>query len=108
MTVNDSQERALGVGLGQRCNRGGGCGGAIRINPISEYAYCTACGWEEGDARFADDFNGDDARLLESIEALLDLDKRGALTPHGLGGHGRTLLSAAAHRLGGRLERLGR
>jgi hypothetical protein len=21
----------------------------IRINPISEYAYCTACGWEEGE-----------------------------------------------------------
>lgn len=30
--------------------------------------------------------------LLESSKALLDLDKAGALVPHGLGGHGRACL----------------
>jgi hypothetical protein len=49
--------------------------------------------------RFADDFGGDDALLLDCIDALLDLDRRGALVPSGLGGHSRTLLSAAACRL---------
>lgn len=49
----------------------------------------------------ADDFNGDNAALCRSIEALLSLDAAGALVPHGLGGHARGLLSAAFVRLGG-------
>ena len=35
------------------------------------------------------------AALQEQIRALLDLDQKGALTPHGIGGHARTLLSRA-------------
>lgn len=50
-------------------------------------------------ARFTDDFNGDVRRLLESIDALLALDAKGALAPHGIGGHARRLLNAAASRL---------
>ncbi len=50
-------------------------------------------------ASFHDDFRGDDAHLVRSIQALLALDAHGALVPHGVGGHGRSLLSAAAARL---------
>lgn len=32
---------------------------------------------------------------LASAEALLDLDAKGALVPHGIGGHARTLLEEA-------------
>jgi len=46
-----------------------------------------------------DDFRGDDAHLIRSIEALIALSDAGALTPHGIGGHARALLSAAAVRL---------
>jgi predicted esterase len=46
-----------------------------------------------------DTFNGDNARLIESINALLELDASGSLVPHGVGGHARQLLSAAAARL---------
>jgi len=46
-----------------------------------------------------DDFNGDTPHLIRCIEALLRIDKAGALFPHGIGGHARTLLSAAACRL---------
>lgn len=46
-----------------------------------------------------DTFNGDNARLIESINALLELDAAGSLVPHGIGGHARQLLSAAAARL---------
>lgn len=46
-----------------------------------------------------DKFNGDDAKLCSSIDALLALDTSGALVPHRIGGHARTLLSAAATRL---------
>ncbi|WP_201319994.1 hypothetical protein [Burkholderia sp. E168m30] len=46
-----------------------------------------------------DNFRGDNAQLVRSIEALLELDAEGALVPHGVGGHARALLSAAAIRL---------
>lgn len=36
---------------------------------------------------------------LASAEALLDLDARGALVPHGIGGHARTLLEEARRHL---------
>ena len=47
-----------------------------------------------------DEFRGDDAALVASIHALLALDEKGALVPHGIGGHARKLLSASANRLG--------
>jgi len=50
-------------------------------------------------ARFPDEFNGDNAHLVQCIEALLSLDAKGSLVPHGIGGHARGLLSAAMHRL---------
>lgn len=34
--------------------------------------------------------------ILDQISALLDLDADGALVPHGIGGHARTLLTDAA------------
>jgi hypothetical protein len=46
-----------------------------------------------------DDFNGSTDGLIRSIMALLDLDAAGVLKPHGVGGHARKLLSAAAARL---------
>lgn len=46
-----------------------------------------------------DDFRGDTATLVRNIIALLELDAEGALVPHGVGGHARGLLSAAAARL---------
>jgi hypothetical protein len=46
-----------------------------------------------------DNFNGDTPHLIRCIEALLNLDAKGALAPHGIGGHARTLLEAAAVRL---------
>lgn len=49
--------------------------------------------------KFKDEFNGDDAHLLRCVDALLHLDEKKCLFPHGLGGHGRSLLSAAAARL---------
>ena len=47
----------------------------------------------------ADDFRGDTPSLVRNIIALLELDAEGALVPHGVGGHARGLLSAAAARL---------
>ncbi|MCX7509586.1 hypothetical protein OSS46_29675 [Delftia tsuruhatensis] len=47
----------------------------------------------------ADDFRGDTPSLVRNIVALLELDADGALVPHGVGGHARGLLSAAAARL---------
>lgn len=47
-----------------------------------------------------DQFNGDNEKLIASISALLKLDAAGALVPHGVGGHARLLLEAAAIRLG--------
>jgi hypothetical protein len=46
-----------------------------------------------------DNFNGGNAKLVDSIKALLDLDASGSLVPHGVGGHARTMLEAAAVRL---------
>lgn len=46
-----------------------------------------------------DTFRGDTTCLVQSIIALLELDADGALVPHGIGGHARALLSAAASRL---------
>lgn len=46
-----------------------------------------------------DTFGGDTALLRRSIEALLALDAENALRPHGIGGHARSLLTAAYHRL---------
>lgn len=31
-------------------------------------------------------------QLIASAQALLDLDARGALVPHGIGGHARTII----------------
>ncbi|MDN7549118.1 hypothetical protein [Burkholderia cenocepacia] len=49
-----------------------------------------------------DTFRGNDAQLVSNIKALLELDAEGALVPHGVGGHARTMLSAAAVRLAAR------
>lgn len=46
-----------------------------------------------------DRFDGDTALLRSSMKALVELDMDGALVPHGIGGHARTLLTAAYHRL---------
>lgn len=49
-----------------------------------------------------DTFKGDDAKLVDCIEALLKLDRDGALVPNGLGGpnsHAWAMLAAAACRL---------
>lgn len=46
-----------------------------------------------------DNFKGGNAHLCNCIDALLDLDAKGALVPHGMGGHARTMLEAAASRL---------
>ena len=55
-------------------------------------------------AEIKDTFQGDDAKLRDSIAALLALDADNALVPHGIGGHARGLLSAAWVRLGVRSE----
>lgn len=49
--------------------------------------------------RFEDTFRGNDEHLLQSTEALLELDAKCALVPHGIGGHARSLLGALASRL---------
>ena len=41
------------------------------------------------------DFKGKDDLLIQSIDALLEMDAKGILVPHGIGGHARTLLKAA-------------
>ncbi len=46
-----------------------------------------------------DDFNGDNAHLIRSIEALLEMNADGVLAPHGIGGHAAKLLEACALRL---------
>lgn len=51
------------------------------------------------DGELHDDFRGDDANLVSCIKALISLSDEGALVPHGIGGHARALLSAAAVRL---------
>lgn len=47
----------------------------------------------------SDKFSGSNAQLIESIQALLDLDAAGALVPHGVCGLARQLLEAATERL---------
>ncbi len=47
----------------------------------------------------ADEFDGDNALLVESALALIDLSDRGAVVPP-LGGHARKILSAFAVRMG--------
>lgn len=49
--------------------------------------------------KITDDFNGDTPRLIECIKALIEMNDAGVLVPHGIGGHARGLLSAAAVRL---------
>lgn len=44
-------------------------------------------------------FKGDNAALIKSAQALLDLDASGALVPHGIGSHARTLIEAFIERL---------
>lgn len=46
-----------------------------------------------------DDFKDDTNSLIRSIMMLLEMDAAGVLAPHGIGGHGRKLLTAAAARL---------
>ena len=46
-----------------------------------------------------DNFRGDTAALIRSINSLLDLDADGAIVPHGLGSHVRVLLESASIRL---------
>lgn len=46
-----------------------------------------------------DAFKGDNQHLISCIEALLSLDAKAALVPHGVGGHARAMLSSAAQRL---------
>lgn len=45
-------------------------------------------------AEITDSFEGDNAALVRSAKALLDLDAAGALVPHGIGGHARTIIEA--------------
>lgn len=44
-------------------------------------------------------FSGGNTALVAAMVALLKLDAAGALVPHGIGGHARALLTAAASRL---------
>lgn len=53
----------------------------------------------EPEVPFDDTFRGDNAHLLACTRALLALDAKNALVPHGLGGHARDLLNALASRL---------
>ena len=46
-----------------------------------------------------DTFKGDTLNLIDCIDALVEMSDKGVLVPHGLGGHARTLLCAAAIRL---------
>ena len=67
---------------------------ALPAAPAQEHATQLA-----GQVLPADEFRGDTASLVRNIVALLDLDAQGCLVPHGVGGHARGLLSAAASRL---------
>jgi hypothetical protein len=48
---------------------------------------------------FSDTFDGDTPALLAAADALLDLDERGALVPHGVGGLARRVIGSLAARL---------
>ncbi|AKJ28813.1 hypothetical protein [Caldimonas brevitalea] len=56
--------------------------GATEVSPVAE-----------------DGFRGDTTHLVNCIDALLKLDAKGVLVPHGIGGHARQLLAAASSRL---------
>ncbi len=45
-----------------------------------------------------DNFNGDDRKLIECATALLELDAKGVLVPHGIGGHARTIIESFVSR----------
>ena len=45
------------------------------------------------------EFNGDNKKLIASINALLALDAKGCLAPHGIGEHARVLLQTCEARL---------
>lgn len=51
-----------------------------------------------------DDFRGDDAALIRSSEAMINLSDRKALVPHGLGGSARALLAAFIVRMRARMN----
>lgn len=46
-----------------------------------------------------DPFTGNNLDLIEAARALLDLDKAGALAPHGIGSHARTIIKSFMLRL---------
>lgn len=46
-----------------------------------------------------DNFNGTNTELIASAKALLELDAAGAMYPHGIGGHARTIIEAFIKRL---------
>lgn len=46
-----------------------------------------------------DQFLGSNDDLKRCIKAIIEISDDGALAPHGLGGHTRTLLCACYHRL---------
>lgn len=54
-----------------------------------------------------DNFKGDNAKLVECINALLELDASGNLAPHGIGGSARPLLEASASRLAALAQQAG-
>ena len=53
-----------------------------------------------------DNFNGDDRKLIECATALLELDAKGALVPHGVGGHARTIIESLVCRLSAQSPRI--
>lgn len=67
--------------------------------PVHSGAQPPQQGEAEDLSRFPDEFRGDNAHLVRCIGALLSLDAKNALWPHGIGGHAKGLLSAAMHRL---------
>jgi hypothetical protein len=44
------------------------------------------------------EFEGTDDQLIASAKALLELDAAGAMYPHGIGGHARTIIEAFVKR----------
>lgn len=92
------------------CKLGGGCGECGGLGAIWDETDYEALGRalstpsaqghvEPSREAHGDDFNGDTPRLIDCIRALVDMSDEGVLLPHGLGGHARKLLLAAANRL---------
>lgn len=46
-----------------------------------------------------DDFRGDTEHLRACMKALIEMEDAKCLVPHGIGGHARSLLASAYHRL---------